>query len=140
MSNKKLNLKNSPPYLQGWTVPCNVFLSHYTGILIETQELLILVFKKNTTDELKANQYLHIFVAKLVAQCKKSLKLFKDAKVWGVVCFVVLLKIFAGNNGRRQVAVPPGPQQTDARVQPHAGRVQDFLQGWYVNDVYLSNK
>ena len=46
----------------------------------------MLVFKKSAIEELKANQYLHIFVAKLVAQCKKTLKLFKDAKARAAEC------------------------------------------------------
>ena len=38
------------------------------------------IFKKQSVDELKSLQYLNIFVAKLLAMCKKTLQLFKDAK------------------------------------------------------------
>eukprot|EP00051_Salpingoeca_urceolata_P001570 m.42043 g.42043 ORF g.42043 m.42043 type:complete len:496 (-) comp11509_c1_seq1:163-1650(-) len=64
--NKRLNLKNSPPFLQ--------------GILIDTQELVNTFFQKSPLEELKTNDYLCVFVTKFCAQCKKALKLFKDAK------------------------------------------------------------
>eukprot|EP00042_Codosiga_hollandica_P030937 m.183456 g.183456 ORF g.183456 m.183456 type:complete len:566 (-) comp53499_c0_seq1:1141-2838(-) len=65
-ANKRLNLKNSPPYLH--------------GIVTETGELIHLTFKNNPIDVLKANEYLNIFIANLIVHCKRIIKLFKDAK------------------------------------------------------------
>jgi E3 ubiquitin-protein ligase CBL len=65
-ANKKYNLKNSPPYLH--------------GIVTETGEFIHQIFKKNTLDELKANEYINIFLSNLIVHCKKIVKTFKDAK------------------------------------------------------------
>ena len=64
--NKRLNLKNSPPYLQ--------------GILLDTQDHVNLMFAKCTIDQLKGSEYLNVFVLKFVLHCKRTAKLFKDAR------------------------------------------------------------
>ena len=71
-ANKRLNLKNSPPYLH--------------GIVTETGELIHNIFKKASIEELKANEYINIFVANLISHSKKTVKLFKDAKEAMEVC------------------------------------------------------
>lgn len=64
--NKKLNLKNSPPFLQ--------------GIMLDTMELIQTIFVKNPIDQLKGSLYLSVFVTKFEQHSKKTIKLFKDAK------------------------------------------------------------
>eukprot|EP00039_Didymoeca_costata_P018849 m.335246 g.335246 ORF g.335246 m.335246 type:complete len:498 (-) comp17548_c0_seq1:101-1594(-) len=64
-TNKRLNLKNSPPYLQ--------------GILIDTQELINKIFKSNSIEILRENDYLPLALYKVVIQTKKTTRLFRDA-------------------------------------------------------------
>lgn len=64
-TNKKLNLKNSPPYLQ--------------GILIDTHNLITKIFKVNSLDSLKVNEYLALALYKVLLQTKKTIQLFRDA-------------------------------------------------------------
>lgn len=61
-----MNLKNSPPYLQ--------------GILLDTQDHVNLMFSKSTVERLKTSEYLTIFVLKFVLHCKRTVKLLKDAR------------------------------------------------------------
>jgi E3 ubiquitin-protein ligase CBL len=65
-ASRKINLKNSPPYLQ--------------GILIDTEDLVNAIFKKQTLEFLKANEYFNVFTIKFGIQCKKTIKIFKDSK------------------------------------------------------------
>eukprot|EP00041_Stephanoeca_diplocostata_P018161 m.378728 g.378728 ORF g.378728 m.378728 type:complete len:232 (-) comp20937_c0_seq3:98-793(-) len=65
-SNKTLNLKNSPPYLP--------------SILVDTSQLIAAIFEKNSIELLRESTYVSIFIERFVNQCKKTLKLFKDAK------------------------------------------------------------
>lgn len=64
--NPKLNLKNSPPYLQ--------------GILVDDIELINSIFKRNSLESLRANEYLNTFIECFLRQYKKTSKLFKEAK------------------------------------------------------------
>lgn len=47
---------------------------------MDTQEDVLKMFKQNTVDDLKGNLWLQIFVPKFCQHCKKTVKLFKDAK------------------------------------------------------------
>lgn len=64
--NPKLNLKNSPPYLQ--------------GILIDDVDLINSIFKRNSLDSLKSNEYFNKFLETFFRHCKRTLKLFKESK------------------------------------------------------------
>lgn len=66
IQNKRLNLKNSPPYLQ--------------GILSDTNELINVIFEQNSLENLKSELFLQVFMDHFSTLCKKTIKLFKDAK------------------------------------------------------------
>jgi hypothetical protein len=38
------------------------------------------IFKRNAMDDLRQNDWLSIFIPKFIEHCKKTAKLFKDAK------------------------------------------------------------
>eukprot|EP00055_Hartaetosiga_balthica_P009512 m.38031 g.38031 ORF g.38031 m.38031 type:complete len:542 (+) comp6773_c0_seq1:145-1770(+) len=65
-ANKRLNLKTSPPYLQ--------------GILFDAQEHIANIFANNDFENLKFSPYLNLFGRKYLQQLKKTIKHFKDAK------------------------------------------------------------
>ena len=64
--NKDLNLKNSPPFLQ--------------GIISDTQELLNEIFTHQPLEQLRSIEYFIIFVPKFLRHCKKTTTLFKESK------------------------------------------------------------
>nr|6BK5_A Chain A, Ubiquitin Ligase Cbl [Salpingoeca rosetta] len=64
-SNKRLKLKNSPPYLQ--------------GILFDTNDFFRRIFSLNTLDTLRDCPYLNLAVRKYLIHCRIATKLFRDA-------------------------------------------------------------
>lgn len=49
--------------------------------MLDTQDHIKLIFDKNSLEVLKSSEYLSVFLVKFGLLCKKTLKLFKDAKV-----------------------------------------------------------
>ena len=64
--NPRLNLKNSPPYLQ--------------GIMLDVIDTFTSIFEHNALDALRTNEYLSRQVDTFLRQAKRTLKLFKDAR------------------------------------------------------------
>ena len=67
MQNKRLKLKNSPPYLQ--------------GILFDSSEHFIAIFQKSRLEVLRECPYLNLAVRKFLIHIRVTIKLFRDAKV-----------------------------------------------------------
>ena len=67
-TNKKLNLKNSPPFI--------------LDILPDTYQQLrqILLNYETTMSILAENEYFRLFIENLMEKCKETLKLFKEAR------------------------------------------------------------
>lgn len=65
-SNKRLKLKNSPPYLQ--------------GILFDSSEHFIAIFQKSRLEVLRECPYLNLAVRKFLIHIRVTIKLFRDAK------------------------------------------------------------
>mmetsp|Transcript_7349 Transcript_7349/g.18857 ORF Transcript_7349/g.18857 Transcript_7349/m.18857 type:complete len:581 (-) Transcript_7349:132-1874(-) len=64
-ASRKIALKNSPPYLP--------------SILVETDDLLTIIFTENSFELLKQNLHIRVFLNCFRAHCKKAIDLFKDA-------------------------------------------------------------
>ncbi len=67
-ANRRMNLKNSPPFI--------------LDILPDTYQHLRNVFKKyeDNVSFLNDNEYFRLFVENLMAKCKQTIRLFRDAK------------------------------------------------------------
>ena len=67
-ANRRMNLKNSPPFI--------------LDILPDTYQHLRAIFKKyeDNVSFLNENEYFRIFIENLMAKCKQTVRLFKDAK------------------------------------------------------------
>lgn len=67
-ANRRMNLKNSPPFI--------------LDILPDTYQHLRTIFKKYEDNMafLNDNEYFRLFVENLMAKCKQTIRLFKDAK------------------------------------------------------------
>eukprot|EP00047_Mylnosiga_fluctuans_P023553 m.140465 g.140465 ORF g.140465 m.140465 type:complete len:678 (-) comp9627_c0_seq3:1838-3871(-) len=65
--NPRLNLKNSPPYLQ--------------GIMMDDVEIITAIFRVNTIESLRTNEYFPHFLENFFLHCKCVLKLFKGGGV-----------------------------------------------------------
>lgn len=63
--NPRLNLKNSPPFLQ--------------GIMLDDLDLLNAIFKKNSIESLKTNDYFTRFLECFIRHGKRTIRLFKES-------------------------------------------------------------